>query len=75
MGSMIRWITTRIARPASRPSNDAATNSAAKCGSTDPNSNQDLLILDECTVTDTFVCDDTRNKNFDVENLSVILSL
>lgn len=70
MGSMIRWITTRIARPASRPSNEAATNSAAKCGSTDPNSNQDLLTLDECTVTDTFVCDDTRNKDFDVENLN-----
>ncbi|KAG2743782.1 kinase-like protein [Suillus brevipes Sb2] len=70
MGSMIRWITTRFARPASRPSNDAATNSAAKCGSTDPNSNQDLLTLDECTVTDTFVCDDTRNKNFDVENFN-----
>lgn len=72
MGSMIRWITTRIAKLASRPSNDAATDSAAKCRSTDPNSNQDLLTLNECTVTDTFVCDeyDTRNKDFDVENLN-----
>lgn len=75
MGSMIRWITTRIARPASRPLSDAATNSAARRGSTEPNSNQDILTLNEYTATDAFVYDDTRNKYFDVENLSVILSL
>lgn len=69
MGSMIRWITTRIARPASRPLSDAATNSAARRGSTEPNSNQDILTLNEYTATDAFVYDDTRNKYFDVENL------
>jgi hypothetical protein len=72
---MIRRITARIACLTSQRLNNAATYPAAIRGSTEPNSNQDVSTLNEYTVTDVFVYDDTRNKDFDVENLSVILSL
>ncbi|KAG1877234.1 kinase-like domain-containing protein [Suillus subluteus] len=80
VGSMIRWITTRIAglaldRPTEPRSdrapqlwNDAATNPVSVRGNIEPNSNQDVLILNEYAISDAFVCDDTRIEDFAVEN-------
>lgn len=83
VGSMIRWIATPIAslascRPAESRSdetpqllNGAAANAAAVRGNI--GSNRDVLILNEYAIPDAFVYDHTRNKDFDVENSSVIL--
>ncbi|KAG1817253.1 kinase-like domain-containing protein [Suillus subaureus] len=82
VGSMIRWITTRIASLAlyrqTEPRSDrapqllnnTATNPAAIRRNIEPSSNQDVLILNEYTISDAFVYDDTRNKDFDVETNS-----
>jgi serine/threonine protein kinase len=77
VGSIIRRIATSLAlchpkEPRSdrapRLLNDAGINDAAIRGNTGPSITRDALILNEYTISNAPVYDDTRNKNFDVEN-------